>query len=469
MTYTAAIPALPNLLALVPNLIAARGAASLNGVVYQPLVDVRRLSDNATAALYSNASGFIDTASAINFQSTSTLAVTKVYDQSGNGNHATQGTALEQPYLIQNPVTGIWEIQLGDVNGRGTRWLVLPELATNNDCLLLSAGRTHGNYDSDPFVNFDAGMLFTDGGMTTNALGVWFRDPQNTFNYIPANNAFLGTPGLPWDCRNQIVAMDNRTNARIRRYPDINAAFTNNYKGTDVWGTNQIGGSIFAIVPSAYVQCFITASSFGNFGGAAGDAVLSEFFNFFCQSAPHKVIYWFGDSLSDGYIFGQNRDSDRGIPIRVQGILGSTFLVRCGACVGYTIAQNETSAVAHFDDPTLRDGLPVWSVILSGLNDIFQGADASTTLSRLQTFINNRKAAGAAKNIVCTIPVGPGLDVFTSTVQAVNAGIPSLSNVDAVIDLASQTFVFQSDGIHPTTPGDVWTAARYAAPILSAL
>jgi len=470
MTYTAAIPALPNLLALVPNLIAARGVASLNGTVYQPLVDVRRLSDNATATLYSNASGFIDTASVTNFQGASTLAVTKVYDQSGNDNHATQGTALEQPYLIQNPVTGIWEIQLGDVNGRGTRWLVLPEMMTNNDTFTLSVGRTHGNYDSDPFVNFDAGLLFTDNGATANMLGVWFRDPQNTFNYIKGTSDYISTPGLPWDCRNQVVGMKNASNMRIRRYPDLNFASTSNYKGTDLWDTNQCGGSIFGIVPSAYVQCIITAGSVANFGGAIGTAILAPFQQWFSGSPPTKILYWFGDSWSDGYTFGLNRDSDRGIPIRAQGELGSGFIVHCGACAGYTIAQNETSAVAHFDDPALRDGnLPAYSVIFSGYNDVFNGADAATTLSRLQTFVNHRRSAGAAKNIVCTLPVGPGLGGFTSTIQAVNAGIPSLSNVDKVVDLASQTFIFQSDGIHPTTPGDVWTAARYAATSISTL
>ena len=60
-------------------------------------VTVRRASDNAMMDIGVLASGDLDTASAAAFCSGTTCAVTQIWDQTGNGNHAVSGTSFQQP------------------------------------------------------------------------------------------------------------------------------------------------------------------------------------------------------------------------------------------------------------------------------------------------------------------------------------------------------------------------------------
>jgi hypothetical protein len=238
--------------------------------------------------------------------------------------------------------------------------------------------------------------------------------------------------------------------------------------GSASWNVNYAGGGKVAnVLVSAFTQCLLTAQATDT---TTQEVVLEAFQDFFSAGTPSKTVFWFGDSVSDGYIATVSRDADRGLPIRLQGALGGEWVVHCGAKAGWKVADMESSAVTNFDDSTVREsGMTSYAVILGGYNDCFNGADAATILASLQTWVDNRRSAGADKILICTLPLGSGITGSSLTVLgAVNAGIPSLTGHDGVIDLASVSgVVYQGDGIHPTSAGAL-TLAQAAAPIISA-
>jgi hypothetical protein len=73
-------------------------------------IRVRRSSDDAEADIGFKANGDLDTVALLDFVGNGSGFVTTWYDQSGNGHHATQGTAANQPQIVSN---GVIETQNG--------------------------------------------------------------------------------------------------------------------------------------------------------------------------------------------------------------------------------------------------------------------------------------------------------------------------------------------------------------------
>src|SRR6516162_198744 len=83
-------------------------AAVSNGVTKS--VNIRRASDNATQDFVILSNGNLDTASIATFISGTTGFVTKLYDQSGNGNDQAQAAAANQPQIFLNAISSLPEI-----------------------------------------------------------------------------------------------------------------------------------------------------------------------------------------------------------------------------------------------------------------------------------------------------------------------------------------------------------------------
>jgi hypothetical protein len=73
-------------------------------------IRVRRSSDDAEADIGFKANGDLNTTALLAFCGSGDGFVTTWYDQSGNGHHATQGTAANQPQIVSN---GVIETQNG--------------------------------------------------------------------------------------------------------------------------------------------------------------------------------------------------------------------------------------------------------------------------------------------------------------------------------------------------------------------
>jgi len=81
---------------------AAYSVRALNSAYTDPLIRVRRSSDNAEKDIYALYDGSLDESALTTFVGANDGFVTTWYDQSGNGNDATQGTAADQPIIVSS-------------------------------------------------------------------------------------------------------------------------------------------------------------------------------------------------------------------------------------------------------------------------------------------------------------------------------------------------------------------------------
>jgi len=169
----------PLLLDLYPGATAAYSLRRLDQNYTGFAVQVRRLSDNATQNI-----GFVnnefDSAALIAFASNTTAAVTIWYDQSGNGNNLTNGTALEQPKftVINN------KYALSFIASSGQR--------------LISAAGTNAIGTNGLYSAFGVGLLYNTSGTKilfhqdqgSIRIGQWFRvDGSGNNSQVFYNNA----------------------------------------------------------------------------------------------------------------------------------------------------------------------------------------------------------------------------------------------------------------------------------------
>ena len=90
---------LPLLLDTYSGATAAYSLRKLNTAYTGNAIRIRRSSDSTSLDIGFTANGGLDTTSVLSFIDDGTAFVSIIYDQSGNGNHATQETALSQPLL----------------------------------------------------------------------------------------------------------------------------------------------------------------------------------------------------------------------------------------------------------------------------------------------------------------------------------------------------------------------------------
>jgi hypothetical protein len=95
-------PPAPLLLNLYPGAAAAYSLRLLNSDYDGAAIQVRRSSDNAVADIGFDGDGNLNTGALLAFCGAGNGFVTTWYDQSGNANNATQGTALSQPQIVSS-------------------------------------------------------------------------------------------------------------------------------------------------------------------------------------------------------------------------------------------------------------------------------------------------------------------------------------------------------------------------------
>ena len=82
-----------------PNAAAAYSVRALNSSYTGPVVEIRRDSDGTSRDIYATYNGDLDESAIETFCTGTTCTISTWYDQSGNSNDATQGTALNQPTI----------------------------------------------------------------------------------------------------------------------------------------------------------------------------------------------------------------------------------------------------------------------------------------------------------------------------------------------------------------------------------
>jgi len=95
------LPSGPSLLLdLYPNAAAAYSVRRLSSTYTGNLIRVRRSSDNTEQNIGYDSTNVLDTVALLAFVGAGSGYITTWYDQSGNGNNATQPTALNQPQIV---------------------------------------------------------------------------------------------------------------------------------------------------------------------------------------------------------------------------------------------------------------------------------------------------------------------------------------------------------------------------------
>jgi hypothetical protein len=156
------------LLDLYPNAAAAYSVRLLNSAYTGFAIRVRRSSDN-TEQNISFVNNELDTASLLTFCGASNGFITTFYDQSGNSNNATQGTAANQYRIVDS---GVLYTNLGKpalFNNSNTGNLIMGTRTTNTSVFLVRK--------------------------TTMATGArnFILGDTSTFNYHPGSSTYLLT------------------------------------------------------------------------------------------------------------------------------------------------------------------------------------------------------------------------------------------------------------------------------------
>jgi hypothetical protein len=136
-------------------------------------VNLRRSSDNATSDFNTLSTGDLDQASISTWLAGANAFVATLYDQTGNGRDATQGTAGSQGQLNLNALNGKatisgtqWSVVTASVSGCGFPWTVSLAATTTNTSggggtLITNAGNTgvqvFGNTTNIQYEIVDAG------------------------------------------------------------------------------------------------------------------------------------------------------------------------------------------------------------------------------------------------------------------------------------------------------------------------
>jgi hypothetical protein len=165
----------PLLLDLFPNAAVAYSLRKLRTAYSGSAIRVRRSSDNAEQDI-NFVAGDLDTASLLTFCGAGNGFVVTWYDQSTNGNNATQATAGRQPIIVSSGVVNL-------LNNK-------PSVLSNTT---LTALRTISNFTySQIYISTVFNRISRVGGV--DSLYIWDGTP---FNQLYSNSSFwTGFPGV---------------------------------------------------------------------------------------------------------------------------------------------------------------------------------------------------------------------------------------------------------------------------------
>ena len=145
-----------------PNAAAAFSLRALNSNYTGPLVRVRRASDNAEQDVFATYDGELNVNALATFCAGTNGFVVRWYDQSSNGNNATQTTTSLQP-KIYDSVTGV---ELEDLT---------PALLGSTSCFMLLASSIIGAGDYAVFTVHTYSSIDMLFGGTTPTIGIWYN------------------------------------------------------------------------------------------------------------------------------------------------------------------------------------------------------------------------------------------------------------------------------------------------------
>ena len=139
-------------------------------------IDIKRASDSTTQTFVTVAGGFVDTASIATFLSATTGKITKWYDQTGNGHHATDSTGVAYAVSPSGIASGRAALSFTGANG-----LSIPSV-TQAQPFFISAVSIRSSGTS---------FIYTLGASATNPPGLIYSNSANNMDVYGGTLAAL--------------------------------------------------------------------------------------------------------------------------------------------------------------------------------------------------------------------------------------------------------------------------------------
>lgn len=475
-------------LTLLPTLTYTSGAVySFNKLVagYSgPTIRLIRASDSAESDFGYDATGLFDAATVTTWIGASSAKGTKWYDQSGNGNDATQTVDASRPTYETSFADGKPCWMGGNLNGNYSRFFNLPSGVAQNPQSFCSytVYKCRNGYPSSPYwLGLPAIGMGTVPGGTTNptdgAISI-YNDRANGLTY--SGHSGLGSrtaPVVPFDTALDVIGVVSQSGGvhtlAGTRYDAFSGTAISRFPGqSPAGGVIGMKFSNGTIAEGEMRAIIITPEHSVAVARTVRSALIA---NYSVPTTQTKMLWWVGDSISAGYNVTDQRWLAPGhLLAQSQG----TYHVRVFACAGRRIDELNTAATTssnnyNIDSWTTEMGAGNSVCLLwAGYNDFNQGASLATVQGRINTFIAARKLAGIDKVYVGTlIPVGAYIPTDSMRTD-LNAWLMAGSaDDDGVIDYAGQGVwagKMQGDGVHLLASGNI-EAQRVTREFLAAL
>lgn len=437
---------------------------------------LRRTNDQALTNV-----GFVgaalDTALITNFAPNhAKIFIAKWYDQTTNGVDFQQVVTNTQMWLRRTPGTLEWSVVKEDANGGTVNYM------TNATANLFYNTRNHSSYQVARGWNVSTGTLGPfagGGGVTTLAYG--------TDVTAAAGMSFQGGGGVPtirwawthlfntvsyyntnvfhvYDTDFQILSVNTHTNGiRWKRGLDWTKTNTAPASATN---TSRFGIGVGLASQGTVSSGELRAVVVGNYNDPATEsnnlALLNSAFN---VPQPTKVLWWFGDSISEGWIAGPLYSVDRdysGAYYLRTNFVGSNWITRCGAKVGWKSIEL-FNLYTNWLAPYLLSGESNFTkragIVHIGYNDVFNFTNVNTIHTNIQLMCETMRSNGFDKVFVTTLITNMPSNTASNTTQfALLSGLIR-SNwstyADGLVDLATNNWSGQYvfDNTHLNTNG----------------
>ena len=384
-------------------------------------------------------------------------------DSSGNGRDATQGTGANQP-LKQTLTVGsrTYPVYTNDASVKYLSTSSFLGSSFNTACTIICAHKSLlvslYVFASNGGINLFCAQQ-TDAVFNTNSLS----DTQITASVF-SNSPHMMIQTFRYDGASKIV----RTNGFQRKQE--NATGNLGLSGALTIGRISSGGFDY----SGSIAQFLM------YDRALSDRELLSLERYLALQvgiSVAPVIVCDGDSIT----FGTCATAGMSYPDQLVRLLGSQWALTNSGAIGETVAQM-TSTAPNLVDPCIT-GFDRRQIVclFGGTNDLYFGADASTTYNRIVTYCQARQAAGWKVITFTLLPRSDGGTpvTFEADRQTVNTSIRNnwTTFADALCDVggdatigapgASTNPTYYCDGVHLTDAGYAIVAGLANTAVLS--
>lgn len=409
-------------------------------------------ADNATQDI-GFVNGAFDIAGLISFLSGQAGSVAIWYDQSGNGNHATQATQSAQPVIYIDYRYGRFGPPTLSFTVNGYSGSTVRTMSIASTLVFVGNNLAIGLYFREHIFNSNQ-TIFRGLGTTPGQFlvtSVW--DTSGGFSGTTGSGAI----GARMSHRAQAIMLNRGTGAGLPGNVGgmwVNGIFTSH--GFAVNANTFAGGTISPVSISGDMSGLIVWPA--NIATAAAQSAhLSMMLNANIAPQSHGQLFCDGDSLTYGF----NSETTQNYPYRLGQILNTQLEIRQIGTPGITaatLATNYPTAAAPFFNSSLKNNV---LIIWAGTNDLQTGATPAAAYTSLSSYISQAQATGWK---VITLTMLPRITVETNRLAFNILVLGNVAGADAVVDITTDPRIgdpnaplnktyYPDDDVHIGGPG----------------